>query len=191
MIEFISKHYSDFRINYFQFKIKLFLVNQLAFADNIWIIHIRIIKFLSLLSNKTLVFFGSQNRALTFKTPGLSRPAADRLKKVGDRARTSLIRDSLWFEIESNNHDSPKFVLILIRRWIMIRAWIGIRDESKSNRIKMNEINLNCESKLIKIKMNRESKIKWFAHVNQIFGNRFGPSAGGRPSMNINFEIHH
>ena len=55
------------------------------------------------------------------------------------RARTSLIRDSLWFAFDSKsnqpirkwvNHDSPTFDfwfdLILIRRWIMIREskWI-------------------------------------------------------------------
>ena len=88
------------------------------------------------------------------------------------RAGTSLIRDSLWFAFDSKSnqpiirewliHDSPTFDfwfdLILIRRWIMIRGWIKIRDESKSNRIKMNKINLNRKSKWIKIKMNCESK---------------------------------
>ena len=94
------------------------------------------------------------------------------LERLGLRARTSLIRDSLWFAFDSKsnqkmirqwvNHDSPTidfwFDLILIRRWIMIRGWIKIRDESKSNRIKMNKINLNRKSKWIKIKMNCESK---------------------------------
>ena len=94
------------------------------------------------------------------------------MDSVKTRARISLIRDSLRFNFDSKsnqamirkwvNHDSPIFDfwfdLILIRRWIMIRGWIVIRDESKSNRIKMNKINLNRKSKWIKIKMNCESK---------------------------------
>ena len=72
-----------------------------------------------------------------------------------------------WFAFDSKsnqlmirkwvNQDSPTFDFwidfILIRRWIMIRGWIVIRDESKSNRI-----NIENQS---------ESKIKWFAHLNQ------------------------
>ena len=51
------------------------------------------------------------------------------------------------------NYDLPTFDFwfnsILIHRWIMIRGCFAIRDESKPNQ---NE---------------SESKIKWFAHVNQ------------------------
>ena len=68
-----------------------------------------------------------------------------------------LILDSIWF---------------LIRRWIIIREWIVIRDESKSNRMKMNKIEINHISKWITnsnelwIEVNQnesESKMKWFA----------------------------
>ena len=73
------------------------------------------------------------------------------LARTWGRARTGLIRDSLLFAFDSKsnqimirrwvNHDSPTFDfwfdLILIRRWIMIRGWIVIRDETKSSRIKM------------------------------------------------------
>ena len=94
-------------------------------------------------------------------------------------SRFTLIR--FWFEIESTNDwqmSESRFTYLSfsIPRWIMIPGWIVIRDESMSNRIKMNKIKLIRKSKWMKnsndlwIKVNRnesESKIKWFAQVNQ------------------------
>ena len=96
------------------------------------------------------------------------------LAPVPARARTSLIRDSLWFAFDSKsnqpmirkwvNHDSPScdfwFDLILIRRCIMICGWIAIRDDQNQN-----------ESKWIKsiwIANQNELWIKMNQYQNQI-----------------------
>ena len=57
-----------------------------------------------------------------------------------------------WFENESITIHLPVIfdsIWFFIRRWIMISGWIVIRDESKSNRIKINKIKLNLKSKWV------------------------------------------
>ena len=61
-------------------------------------------------------------------------------------------RTNPWFENESITIHLPVIfdsIWFLIRRWIMISGWIVIRDESKSNRIKINKIKLNLKSKWV------------------------------------------
>ena len=70
--------------------------------------------------------------------------------------------------IESTN-DSAMSESRFAYHWFLIRRWCGwivIRDESKSNRIIMNNIKYNRKSKWIKIRMNCESK--WIRIKNKM-----------------------
>ena len=94
-----------------------------------------------------------------------------------------LIRNRInqWFGKEWFTIHLPLIfdsISILIRRWIMIRGWIVIRNESKSNRIKMNQ----CDSFASKVNQNdSKSEIKWFAQVNHKSKKKFDSPRESKP----------
>ena len=107
------------------------------------------------------------------------------------RGRTSVIRDSLWFDFDSKlnrpmickwvNHDSPTFDFWFV--FILIRGWIVINDESKSNRIKINQNQkwkgsptlIKNKKKILMHRANQKFLVISDSH-RRIKMNRFGPS---------------
>ena len=105
-----------------------------------------------------------------------------------NRARTSFIRDSLWFAFDSKSnqwnhkkkmiHDSPYFDFwfdfILIRRWIMIRgkSWVAANQNQISSKgLKATWIErIESESNWIRIKnkMIRKCESKWIDSVRAL-----------------------